>query len=147
MAHPSLTRLREKPRPTSALPRMGSMPSPTVRTASTAGSRATTCFDFAIMGQYEAGTGYRGALTDDAGPSAGRSVRRGASCVSGYSSEILMQTDNRKTRRAPWVWRIIRARPRLFASFMVSIAATVALAVLTDWRPVMRDLVGWDIGV
>ena len=65
----------------------------------------------------------------------------------GYSSEILMQTDNRKTRRAPWVWRIIRARPRLFASFMVSIAATVALAVLTDWRPVMRDLVGWDIGV
>ena len=30
---------------------------------------------------------------------------------------------------------------------MVSIAATVALAVLTDWRPVMRDLVGWDIGV
>src|SRR5438093_4759636 len=58
-----------------------------------------------------------------------------------------MQTDNRKTRRAPWVWRIIRARPRLFVSFMVSIAATVALAVLTDWRPVMRDLVGWDIGV
>ena len=58
-----------------------------------------------------------------------------------------MQTDNRKTRRAPWVWRIIRARPRLFASFMVGIAATVALAVLTDWRPVMRDLVGWDIGV
>ena len=30
---------------------------------------------------------------------------------------------------------------------MVSIAATVALAALTDWRPVMRDLVGWDIGV
>ena len=58
-----------------------------------------------------------------------------------------MQTDDRKTRRAPWVWRIIRARPRLFASFMVSIAATVALAALTDWRPVMRDLVGWDIGV
>jgi len=58
-----------------------------------------------------------------------------------------MQTDNRKTRRAPWVWRIIRALPRLFVSFMVSIAATVALAVLTDWRPVMRDLVGWDIGV
>src|SRR6266849_7068375 len=58
-----------------------------------------------------------------------------------------MQTDNRKTRRAPWVWRIIRARPRLFVSFMVSIAATVALAVLTDWRPVMRGLVGWDIGI
>ena len=58
-----------------------------------------------------------------------------------------MQTDKRKTRRAPWVWRIIRARPRLFASSMVGIAATVALAALTDWRPVMRGLVGWDIGV
>jgi uncharacterized membrane protein len=30
---------------------------------------------------------------------------------------------------------------------MVGIAATVALAALTDWRPVMRGLVGWDISV
>jgi uncharacterized membrane protein len=58
-----------------------------------------------------------------------------------------MQTDNRNTRRAPWVWRIIRARPRLFASSVVGIAATMALAALTGWRPVMRGLVGWDISV
>jgi len=45
------------------------------------------------------------------------------------------------------VWRIIRARPRLFTSAVVGIAATVALAALTDWRPVMRGLVGWDISV
>jgi uncharacterized membrane protein len=49
--------------------------------------------------------------------------------------------------RAPVVWRIIRARPRLFASSVVGIAATMALAALTGWRPVMRGLVGWDIGV
>ena len=29
---------------------------------------------------------------------------------------------------------------------MVGIAATMALAALTGWRPVMRGLVGWDIG-
>jgi uncharacterized membrane protein len=58
-----------------------------------------------------------------------------------------MQIDNRDTRRGPWVWRIIRARPRLFTSPVVGIAATAALAVLTDWRPVMRGLVGWDISV
>jgi uncharacterized membrane protein len=45
------------------------------------------------------------------------------------------------------VWRIIRARPRLFASLVVGIAATVALAALTGRRPVMRGLLGWDIGV
>ena len=45
------------------------------------------------------------------------------------------------------MWRIIRARPRLFTSAVVGIAATVALAALTDWRPVMRGLVGWDISV
>jgi uncharacterized membrane protein len=45
------------------------------------------------------------------------------------------------------VWRIIRARPRLFASLAVGIVASVALAALTDWRPVVRGLVGWDLGV
>jgi uncharacterized membrane protein len=58
-----------------------------------------------------------------------------------------MQTDNRNTRRAPRIWRIIRARPRLFTSLVVGIAATAVLAALTDWRPVMRGLVGWDISV
>jgi uncharacterized membrane protein len=55
--------------------------------------------------------------------------------------------DKRSTRRAPWVWRIIRARPRLFTSSAVGILVTVALAVLSPWRPAMRGLVGWDIGV
>jgi uncharacterized membrane protein len=55
--------------------------------------------------------------------------------------------DKRGSRRAPLVWRIIRARPRLFASAAIGIAATVALAVVPGWRPVMRGLIGWDIGV
>ena len=58
-----------------------------------------------------------------------------------------MPTRNRRTHRPPWVWRIIRARPRLFASTVLGIAACVVLAVVTDWRPVMRGLVGWDIGI
>ncbi len=58
-----------------------------------------------------------------------------------------MPTTNRRTRRPPWVWRIIRARPRLFASSVIGMAAIVVLAALTDWRPVMRCLVGWDIGI
>ena len=58
-----------------------------------------------------------------------------------------MQTDNRSTRRAPLVWRIIRVRPRLFASPVVGVAATMAVAALTDWRPLMRGLFGWDICV
>src|SRR5262245_54056693 len=62
-------------------------------------------------------------------------------------SGTLMPTDHRSTRRAPWVWRIIRARPRLFASAIVGIVVTAALAVLTDWRLEMRGLIGWDISV
>ena len=58
-----------------------------------------------------------------------------------------MQADNRNTRRSPWVWRIIRARPRLFTSPVVGTAAAAALAALTDWRPLMRGVVGWDISV
>jgi uncharacterized membrane protein len=58
-----------------------------------------------------------------------------------------MQTDVQKTRRAPRPWRIVRARPRLFTSSAVGIAATATLAGLTAWRPVLRGLVGWDIGV
>jgi uncharacterized membrane protein len=58
-----------------------------------------------------------------------------------------MPADNPIARRAPWVWRIIRSRPRLFASSVVGVAASMVLAALTGWRPVMRGLVGWDIGV
>ena len=58
-----------------------------------------------------------------------------------------MRTMNRRARRPPWVWRIIRVRPRLFASCLVGMAAIVVLAALTNWRPVMRGLIGWDIGI
>jgi len=58
-----------------------------------------------------------------------------------------MQTDDLKISRPPLVWRIIRARPRLFSCPVVSVAAAMAFAALTDWTPVMRSLVSWDIGV
>src|ERR1700675_1069380 len=58
-----------------------------------------------------------------------------------------MPTRNRRTRRPPWVWRIVRARPRLFTSSVVGMAAIGVLTALTNWRPVMRGLVGWDIGI
>jgi uncharacterized membrane protein len=58
-----------------------------------------------------------------------------------------MAARDRKSGRPPLVWRIIRARPRLFASAAVGLAALGALAVLTTWRPVMRSLVAWDIGI
>lgn len=58
-----------------------------------------------------------------------------------------MPTRNRRTRRPPWVWRIIRARPRLFTASVVGMAAVGVLTALTNWRPVMRGLVGWDIGI
>jgi uncharacterized membrane protein len=45
------------------------------------------------------------------------------------------------------VWRIVRARPRLFGSFAIGIAAGLVVTALSGWRPVMRGLVGWDIGV
>jgi len=45
------------------------------------------------------------------------------------------------------VWRIIRARPRLFISSAVGLAAIGALTALTAWRPAMRGLVGWDLGI
>ena len=54
--------------------------------------------------------------------------------------------DKGVTRRGPWVWRIIRIRPRLFATSAVGIAAALVLTALTGWRPVMGGLVGWDIG-
>ncbi len=58
-----------------------------------------------------------------------------------------MPTDMRKIRRAPWVWRIIRVRPRLFSSPLLGIATAAVLAALTDWRLIARCLVSWDIGI
>ena len=42
--------------------------------------------------------------------------------------------------------RIVRARPRLFWSAAIGTGVTAILGV-TDWGPVTRLLVGWDIGV
>ena len=57
-----------------------------------------------------------------------------------------MRTDARTPRRPLLPLRIVRARPRLFASIAVGVVVTAALAVLTAWRPATRLLVGWDIG-
>src|SRR2546422_7463848 len=72
----AVTRLREKPRLTSAsrewaLCRRRRF----VR-------RTRRAPELRDHGQDEEGTGYMGALTDDAGPSAGRPVRRGARAAS-----------------------------------------------------------------
>lgn len=58
-----------------------------------------------------------------------------------------MRTDARKPRRPPLPLRIVRARLRLFASGALGAVVTAALAVLTDWRPATRLLVGWDIAI
>jgi uncharacterized membrane protein len=58
-----------------------------------------------------------------------------------------MRTDARTLRRPPLPLRIVRARLRLFASGALGVVVTAALAVLTDWRPATRLLVGWDIAI
>ena len=50
-------------------------------------------------------------------------------------------------RRGPWIVRIVRARPRLFSSAAIGIAAAVLPVPLSAWRPATSMLVGWDIGV
>jgi uncharacterized membrane protein len=53
----------------------------------------------------------------------------------------------RKGGSGLWLARVVRSRPRLFGSAAAGVAATVALAVLTRWRPVTQLLVGWNMGV
>jgi uncharacterized membrane protein len=50
-----------------------------------------------------------------------------------------------KSHGLPRPLRIIRARPRLFTSFLVGLA--IALVCPWDWRAATRILVGWDVGV
>jgi uncharacterized membrane protein len=52
---------------------------------------------------------------------------------------------HRRWRRMLLPVRIIRARPRLFASGLVGLV--VAAALPTTWRLETRTLVGWDLGV
>jgi uncharacterized membrane protein len=48
-------------------------------------------------------------------------------------------------RRLPRPLRIVRARPRLFISFLIAFAV-IALCP-ADWRIATRLLVGWDVGI
>jgi uncharacterized membrane protein len=58
-----------------------------------------------------------------------------------------MRAENRKRRQLPWLLRVVRSRPRLFASAALGALVTVVIASSTDWKPASRLLVGWDIGV
>src|SRR5882724_3088287 len=56
-----------------------------------------------------------------------------------------MATAAPRARRLPYIVRIVRARPRLFASALVGV---MMIAVLPwNWRLATRLVVGWDIGV
>jgi uncharacterized membrane protein len=50
-------------------------------------------------------------------------------------------------RRAPLLFRVVSARPRLFAAVAVGVVVVAATALLTDWRFSTRLLTGWDIAV
>jgi uncharacterized membrane protein len=56
-----------------------------------------------------------------------------------------MANKNRKPRPYPYPIRVIRAHWRLFLSIVIGVIA-FSLAP-SEWRPVTRMLVGWDIGV
>jgi len=42
---------------------------------------------------------------------------------------------------------MVRARPRLFAAGTTGLVLVASLSVATDWRPVTRLVVGWDVAV
>ena len=44
-----------------------------------------------------------------------------------------------------WPVRVVRGRPRLFASLLVGAVAALVLIVATGWRPATRMLVAWDV--
>ncbi|HEY7539217.1 MAG TPA: DUF1345 domain-containing protein [Methylomirabilota bacterium] len=47
----------------------------------------------------------------------------------------------------PLLFRVVRARPRLFTSIVVGIVVATVTAFVTDWRCVTRVLTGWDVAV
>ena len=47
----------------------------------------------------------------------------------------------------PLLFRVVSARPRLFLSTAVGLAAFIVTAFVTDWRFATRLLTGWDIAV
>jgi uncharacterized membrane protein len=50
-------------------------------------------------------------------------------------------------RRAPLLFRVVSARPRLFTAAAVGLVVIAATALVTDWRFETRLLTGWDIAV
>src|SRR2546423_4373840 len=50
-----------------------------------------------------------------------------------------------RVRRPPLLFRVARARLRLFASVAVGAVVSPAAAFLTDWRLATRLLIGWGI--
>jgi uncharacterized membrane protein len=56
-------------------------------------------------------------------------------------------TSHHHRRRWPYLFRVMRARPRLFISGGAGVVVIAALFAATDWRPATRLLVGWDVGV
>jgi uncharacterized membrane protein len=50
-------------------------------------------------------------------------------------------------RARPRLLRIVRARPRLFSSFVLGLVVSLALMAWPSLRSVTRFLVGWDLGV
>jgi len=57
-----------------------------------------------------------------------------------------MATRTGPPRRAPALLRIVRARPRLFASGAIG-AVVVGIAFAVNWRLATRLLTGWDVAV
>jgi uncharacterized membrane protein len=52
---------------------------------------------------------------------------------------------NAPARRLPKPLRVIKARPRLFASALIGIV--VGFLLPHDWRPITRSLVGWNAAI
>jgi uncharacterized membrane protein len=52
---------------------------------------------------------------------------------------------NAARRRMPKPLRIVRARPRLFVS--VALGVIVGLVLPSEWRPVTRGLIGWNVAI
>jgi uncharacterized membrane protein len=51
-----------------------------------------------------------------------------------------------RVRRRPLLFRMVRARPRLFLSAAIGVIVILVLSASTSWRLATRLLTGWDIG-
>ena len=53
--------------------------------------------------------------------------------------------ENRHEKRLPRVFRVVRARPRLFLSAIIGLIVIAALP--REWQLTARMLIGWDVGL